>query len=208
VLTEPPRNTRLLTPGAIFRDGDGLLCMKVRRLKRGQNPFVTLHPAAESFLSAWGAWLTKTQPDIRNLMNLADNDADATLEETLFPLGTTDQTILNRALNRASAFLELKHFTPHGFGRAFYVKVRRSMGKDDAEIAGELGQNSNGELIRSVYGDPYDLRGGALFDWLPEHQAPAWNLLDSDVPVANPARTELSSVPRRRENQFLIPPKE
>jgi hypothetical protein len=27
-------------------------------------------------------------------------------------------------------------------------------------IAGELGQTTNGELIRSVYGDPQDLIGG------------------------------------------------
>lgn len=161
-LAETPANTKTLQPGCIFPDRTGVLRMKVQRLKRGQNPFVTLHPAAVSFLSAWRAWLAR---------NLAD-------ETHLFPLGTTDQTTLNRALDRASAALELPHYKPHGFGRAFYVKVRRSQGEDDATIAGELGQSTNGELIRSVYGDPQDLVGGHMFDWLPE-DAPAWDLLAS-----------------------------
>ncbi len=160
-LVEPPPNTRQLEPGGLFRDRVGVLHMKVQRLKHGQNPFITLHPAAENFLSAWRAWLAVT---------LAD-------EPRLFPLGTDDQTTLNRALNAASAALGFPHFKPHGFGRAFYVKVRRSQGADDATIAGELGQTTNGELIRSVYGDPQDLIGGQMFDWLPEDHAPAWELL-------------------------------
>jgi hypothetical protein len=98
-------------------------------------------------------------------------------ETRLFPLGTEDQTTLNRALNGASASLGLPHFKPHGFGRAFYIKVRRSQGVDDSAIAGELGQTTNGDLIRSVYGDPQDLHGGALFDWLPDDAAPSWDLL-------------------------------
>jgi len=153
--------TRSLASGVIFPDRAGKLRMKVHRLKHGQNPFVTLHPAVENFLSAWRTWLATAIPD----------------EVRLFPLGTDDQTILNRALNSASSALGLPHFKPHGFGRAFYVKVRRSQGTDDSSIAGELGQTTNGDLIRSVYGDPDDLHGGALFDWLPEDHAPAWNLL-------------------------------
>ena len=161
-LTDMPANTRNLLPGAIFPDRSGLLRMKVQRLKHGQNPFVTLHPAAENFLSAWRAWLAAELP----------------AETRLFPLGTDDQTTLNRALNVASTALGLPHFKPHGFGRAFFVKVRRSQGADDATIAGaELGQTTNGDLIRSVYGDPQDLHGGALFDWLPEDKGPCWALL-------------------------------
>ena len=160
-LAETPANTRNLAPGVIFPDRSGQLRMKVHRLKHGQNPFIALHPAAESFLASWRLWLVAEMPD----------------EVRLFPLGTDDQTILNRALNSASSALGLPHFKPHGFGRAFYVKVRRSQGVDDASIAGELGQTTNGDLIRSVYGDPDDLRGGALFDWVPEDRAPAWNLL-------------------------------
>ena len=161
-LAETPANTKLLAPGTIFRDRAGVLRMKVQRLKRGQNPFVTLHPTAESFLSCWRAWLARNRPD----------------ETHLFPLGTEDQTTLNRAMSRACAATGLPHFKPHAM-RAYYVKVRRAQGEDDAAIAGELGQSTNGELIRSVYGDPQDLHGGQLFDWLPEDSAPAWTLLNA-----------------------------
>jgi hypothetical protein len=163
VLAATPANTRDLPPGTIFPDRTGQLRMKVARLKHGQNPFVLLHPAAESFLSAWRAYLAKHQPDATQL----------------FPIGP-DQTILNRALNRASTTLVLPHYKPHAM-RAYYVKVRRSQGADDSTIAGELGQTTNGELIRTTYGDPQDLHGGAMFDWLPEDAAPAWNFVASFV---------------------------
>jgi hypothetical protein len=73
-------------------------------------------------------------------------------------------------------------------GRAYYVKVRRSQSCDDSAIASDLGQTTNGELIRSTYGDPQDLVGGAFFDWLPADCAPAWNLLNRVAsPVPAPA---------------------
>ena len=171
-LAETPANPKTLPFGSIFPDRTGQLRMKVFRLKKGQNPFISLHPAAIDFLSTWRTWLA------RNLTQLSTPDT-----QHLFPLGTTDQTTLNRALNAASDFLELPHYKPHGFGRAYYVKVRRAHGTDDAAIAGELGQTTNGDLIRSVYGDPDDLRGGDLFDWLPADTAPAWNLLSQATPA-------------------------
>ena len=169
-----PSNTRRLTPGALFRDYSGTLRMKVEREKKGQNPFVMVHSAAESLLCAWRAWLARSGIE----------------SDHLFPLGTEDHTTLNRALNRASRALSLPHFTTHGFGRAYYVKVRRSQGADDSAIAGELGQTTNGELIRSVYGDPDGMHGGSSFDWLPKDGAPAWALLASATvqpAVASPA---------------------
>lgn len=75
---------------------------------------------------------------------------------------------------------------PHGFGRAYYVRVRRSMGVDDATIACELGQRTDGALIRSVYGHPKDPVGGMLHDWLPANPdgtaiTPAWHRLCQSV---------------------------
>jgi hypothetical protein len=81
------------------------------------------------------------------------------------------------------------------FGRAFFVKVRRSQGADDATIVGELGQTTNGDLIRSVYGDPKDLHGGALFDWLPEDKGPAWDLL-----AAQPVKSDTEAIRARCRN--------
>jgi hypothetical protein len=168
-LAEVPRYLKTLPAGTIYPDMEGTLRMKVIRTKRGQNPSIKLHPAALDFLSTWRAYMAKHHPD----------------SSVLFPLGTDDKTTLNRALNTASNNLELPHYTPHGFGRAYYVKVRRSQGADDATIAGELGQTTNGELIRSVYGDPDDQLGGSLFDWLPEDSAPTWNLLNQLNPDTN-----------------------
>lgn len=181
VLGEIPRNTKLLEPGTIFPTRDGKLRMKVQRLKRGQNPFVTLHPAAESFLSSWCGWLTRNIEAIRELTGATDHKSIAALDETLFPLGTHDQTTLNRSLNMATDTLKLPHMVPHGFGRAFYVKVRRGDGLEDAAIGSELGQSSDEDLIRDIYGDPDDLVGSLMFDWLPDDCAPAWTLLSQTV---------------------------
>jgi hypothetical protein len=160
-LAETLANLRNLAPCVIFPDRSGQLRMEAHRLKHGQNPFVLLDPAAENFLVTWRAWIEVNSPN----------------ETRLFPSAGDDQTSLNRALNAASTALGLARFKPRGFGRAFFVKVRRSQRADDATIAGELGQTTNGDLIRSVYGDPQDLHGGVLFDWLPEDRALAWNLL-------------------------------
>jgi len=167
-LDATPASTKLLQPGVIFPDRAGVLRMKVTRLKRGQNPFVTLHPAAISFLSAWRAWLAANHPDATKLF--------PTPHAKLKPNGNRNPW-LNYALAVASRKLELPIvYHPHSM-RAYYVKVRRSQGEDDATIAGELGQTTKGKLIRDVYGDPQDLLGGALFDWLPEDAAPAWAIL-------------------------------
>lgn len=163
VMAATPTSTKELPCGALFPAPDGTLRMKVMRLKHGQNPFVTLHPALNEFLCCWRAYHARHHQD----------------ETRLFP-GINDLTLLNRALDQATAALELPHFKPHGLGRAYYVKVRRSQGADDATIAGELGQTTNGQLIRAVYGDPADMIGGQLFDWQPSPESkiiPAWKLL-------------------------------
>lgn len=201
-LDKIPTNLKELKPGTIFRDGDGLLRMKVFRLKNGQNPFVNLHPAAENFLATWRAWTAREQvledKTVLTEWRLLRSEIVPKLANTfhaddrpLFPLGTCDQTTLNRALNRASEKLELPHFKPHGFGRAFYVKVRRSFGKDDSEISGELGQATDAKLIRSVYGDPEDLVGGKLHDWLPNEGKPAWDILNNSKLPAKKEKKQL-----------------
>lgn len=177
VLDAPSGSLAALQPGQIFRTPDGALRMRIVRLKNGQNPAVLIHPAAESFVAAWRAWHSRHCPD----------------EEKLFPL-LGDTTSLNRALARAGRALDLPTYKPHGFGRAYYVRVRRSQGADDATIAGELGQTTNGALIRSTYGDPDDMLGGALYDWLPAPPTrPAWDLLCLSM---GPASTRLLGVRR------------
>ena len=180
----PAVNPLKLPFGQIFQDRAGQRRMRVFRTKRGQNPFVLLHPAAADFLAAWQKWIAANFPT----------------SKTLFPRATEDGMGLNRALNIASEKLGLPHFTPHSM-RAFYVKVRRSQGADDSTIASELGQTSKGDLIRNTYGNPDELVGGKMFDWLPEDAAPAWNLLALPLIVVNPVRiskpkqTTLEAIP-------------
>lgn len=159
-----PSNLATASPGLIYPMPDGTRRMKVQRLKRGQNPAILIHPTLADFLNVWTAWL--------------DQHVPAGPGAPLFPLA--QESVANR-LRRACGELDLPEMKPHGFGRAYYVRVRRSQGCDDAAIAVELGQSSNGDLIRSVYGDPLDPVGGNLHDWLPAG-APAWQQLTSAIP--------------------------
>ena len=173
-LVETPRETKLLPAGTVFPALDGTVRLKVDRSKNGQNPFVLVHPALADFLQTWKNWLACAFPS--STINPPSS--------LLFPLDT-DQTSINKILLAACEACKLPPFKPHGFGRAYFVKVRRSQGADDSTIAGELGQTTNGELIRSVYGDPDDMRGGNLHDWLPKEGKPAWAQLLVAEPVRN-----------------------
>lgn len=176
-LTEPPLSPRHLAPGTVFTTRDGQRVMKVNRLKSGQNNFIALRPALERFLNIWEIWLNANLPQAQSSVapHWFPDPSDPGR-----PLAATREAInarLNVRLGHACRACKTAPMKPHGFGRAYYVRVRRSQGVDDSAIAGELGQTSNGKLIRSVYGDPDDMVGGALFDWLPETGQPAWELL-------------------------------
>jgi integrase len=170
-LVETPTETRTLPLGTVFPAPDGTQRMKIQRSKSGQNPFIIVRPALADFLQTWKNWMApKLKPE--------------TLNPKLFPLDG-DQGALNKALAAACAACKLPQFKPHGFGRAYYVKVRRSQGADDSTIAGELGQTTNGDLIRSVYGVPDDMAGGDLHDWMPKEGAAAWDNLLAAEPIKN-----------------------
>jgi hypothetical protein len=186
----PPPKPAALPPGMIFPDRTGQMKMKILRTKHGQNPYVNLHPVLLDFLTTYEAWLRHHLPK------------PATEEEwpawfpnptnilvPICPVGET--TYLNKRLELCCEALKLEPRKPKGVGRAFYVAVRRSAGLDDATIASELGQTTNGALIRSTYGDPDAMLGGALLDWLPEStkeksSAAAWAALQvAAVPQSN-----------------------
>jgi integrase len=151
-------------PGLIYPLPDGTRRMKVTRLKHGQNPAVLVRPVLDDFLSTWRAWLAEHYP--------LDGAAAPATPLPLFP--GVGQDRVNHLLAEACAALKLPAMKPHGFGRAYYVRVRRSQGADDPTIAVELGQTTNGKLIRSTYGDPLDPVGGNLHDWLPAQGPAAW----------------------------------
>jgi integrase len=163
-LQQFPADPARLAPGTIYPLPDGTRKLRVARLKHGQNPAVLVTPALADFLDHWHP------------------PAGEAVPAPLFPVR---QDRVAELLDQACRELDLPHYTPHGM-RAYYVKVRRSQGADDATIAVELGQRSNGDLIRSVYGDPQETVGGNLHDWLPAdaqgHPLPApWAQLTSNV---------------------------
>jgi hypothetical protein len=175
-LKEAPTNPAKLPPGTIFPTREGKMHMRVTRVKHGQNPYVLLHPAALDFLDTWEKWLDSTFVQSTPARPLFPNPRDPSR-----PLATEHFREINRRLERAAEFAKLPKLTTHGFGRAFYVRVRRSQGADDSVIASELGQTTNGKLIRDTYGNADDLRGGALFDWLPAKDEPAWKSLTTST---------------------------
>jgi len=146
-----PANFDAAPCGLVYPSPDGIRRMKVARLKNGQNPAVLVHSALADFLQHYNVWLDKYFP------------RTDTAPAPLFP----ELNSLGWYLNKAGQHLQIKKMKPHGFGRAYYVRVRRSLGIDDATIACELGQRTDGALIRSVYGHPKDPVGGMLHDWLP-----------------------------------------
>lgn len=166
-----PDHLPSLAPGTIYPMPDGTRRMRVQRLKGGQNPAVLVTPALDDFLAHW----RPARPVLE----------DEQTPPLLFPVR---QHHISNLLKEACTALQLPPITPHGM-RAYYVKVRRSQGADDATIAVELGQSSNGALIRSVYGDPDDAVGGNLHDWLPAEGDPAWHQLTPTtfVPIILPA---------------------
>jgi integrase len=190
-MTQTPDSLKSLQPGQCFPTRDGQMRMKVVRYKRGQNPFVILTPAALDFLRVWTEWLVGVRHTSYSMptKRLFPNVDDPTRP---FCAGS-DTSPLNKLLNDACRACAVPPCRPKGLGRAFYVRVRRSQGADDATIAGELGQTTNGELIRKVYGDPDDMLHGSAYDWLPDDQDrrptdPAWNLLKTNETPANVIR--------------------
>ena len=68
--------------------------------------------------------------------------------------------------------------------RAYYVRVRRSQGIDDATIAVELGQGSGPGLVVRTYGERLAILGGdGLYDWLPADGKPCWDRLRAPANV-------------------------
>lgn len=193
-LTQPPTNPALLMAGTIFPTRDGKRMMKVTRSKRGQNPFIVVHPALQQFLDAWTTWLdanvSKANSSDGKIVTVTHWFPDPHHPELPLADASSTDNLINKTLHRACEATNVTKCKPHGFGRAFYVRVRRSQGIDDALIATELGQTSDGKLIRSVYGDPGDIVGGALFDWMPADDKqqplnPAWQALTPGAAASN-----------------------
>jgi integrase len=169
-------------PGArltILRDGKAVNLLRVQRSKGGINPAVRLHPVLEEFLGAWRAWTAQHAPKSQWMF---PHPTDPT--RPLVPFGATAESHLARTLKDAAAGLRLPARRPHSM-RAYYVRVRRSQGIDDATIAVELGQGSGPGLVVRTYGERLAILGGdGLYDWLPgDSKLVAWSTLAAKAPA-------------------------
>lgn len=159
-------------PGALFQrqiEGQAVTYIAVHREKNGTNPAVKVHPALQAFLDVYLPWRDQHFPGNPHWFPHPTRQ-DASLATT------RGNKTLSLALQAATKTLGLPERHAHGF-RAYYVRVRRSQGIEDAIIAAELGQRGGAKLIEDTYGDPQDIFGDARCDWLPED--------GSDSPVSN-----------------------
>lgn len=161
-------------------DGVTFEIMHVKRLKHGINPAVRLHPAVQDFLSAWTTYARREWP--HNPFWFPHTQQEMA---PIVPAGDAQGSMLDKHLKAAAAAVGVtENRRPHAM-RAYYVRVRRSMGALDSTIASELGERTGERLIVSTYGDPAGLRGDGKFTWLPSQGEPAWTVLAPAVQPAN-----------------------
>ena len=130
------------------------------------NPFVMIHPALKDALQALFKW---KEERYRNSQWFFPSPRPADGDAPVY------RQALAHALRGASEELNVK-ITSHGM-RAFYVKLRRSWGIPDNQIAAEIGHESGGRTLRDVYGsapENWMLGEGPKMSWLPSKDKPAW----------------------------------
>lgn len=154
----------------ITREGSQVPLLRVQRLKGGINPAVRIHDPLQQFLAAWRAYSAQAWP---NSPWMFPHPEDHT--RPLVAYGATADSGLGRLLAEAATAIGVGPRKPHSM-RAYYVRVRRSQGIDDATIAVELGQASGPALVVRTYGERFAILGGdGLYDWLPAEPAqPCW----------------------------------
>jgi integrase len=159
-------------PGCRYQTSDGATLMAVARLKGGINPAIVVHPALAEFLAKWETACRTRWPDSPWMF------PDPAAPKLPYVDPEDKRTRLLYALEAATTALKLPHRKPHAM-RAYYVRVRRSQGIDDARIALELGQGSGPSIVVHTYGESHGIFGDGRFDW-----RPAAPVAGAPVPVA------------------------
>lgn len=163
-------------PGTRWAVRDGSERIAVARDKRGINPAIRVHPALADFLEAWMAYRAQRWPT-----------SPWYWPNPACPSKRLNNDRLGTALEAAVKALGLPERHPHAM-RAFYVRVRRSDGIADGQVAVELGQGGGAALIPKTYGRADDILGDGAFDWLPQGPdglptTPAWQALRAATPA-------------------------
>lgn len=158
--------------GGITDDGKSL-CVHHVKAGRYVNPYVLIHDGLKQLINAHRAWLKERYPKSRYY----------------FPgrggKGVVSECALTHRLTNLLKQGKLrKNFTSHG-ARAFYVKVRRSQGASDAQIAWEINHVGGTRTLENVYGGvPQHWRDGKgpNMSWLPK--VPSWAKMQKKRTVA------------------------
>jgi len=160
-------------PGGLTEDG-GSLCVRRSKKSGRDNPYVQVHDGLKQVLEAHKAWHTQRYPLSPWCFPGRDQDGGK----------PADKSALTKALDRLFDQKVLKKkFTSHGL-RAFCVRVRRSNGASDAQIAWEINHVGGVGTLEKVHGSapPHWVDGkGPKLSWMPKGD-PAWKKIK---PVAS-----------------------
>jgi integrase len=114
-------------------DGQTFEVIHIRRLKSGINPAVRVHPALADFLRAWFSRPSSILHPPSSYYFPHPKDP----ARPCVPAGNAQGSFLDKALKRAALACGVTaNRRPHAM-RAYYVRVRRSMGASDSIIASE-----------------------------------------------------------------------
>jgi hypothetical protein len=170
-------------PGHVYSltaDGIETQRLAVAREKGGINPAVHIHPTLRAFLDAWLPYRAQHWPCSPWWFPALHDPA-----QPMAQLGKSAASPFSRWFAVAVEQLRLPRRRPHAL-RAYYVRVRRSQGIDDARIGSELGERTGATLIVRTYGAPDAIVGDGRFDWLPsDGTAPAWDWYRQQTAASN-----------------------
>lgn len=140
----------------------------IRRSKHGMFPWILLqcapdHSPLADLLRAHREWHGRTHPGSPWYFPTHGD-----------PSKHTPARWLTTVLRRECPKLGIPHIASHGL-RAYHVRVLRSLGIDDSEIAKRLGHRSGVQLVEKTYGVPEPgWFGRKVLDFLPENAPNAW----------------------------------
>jgi integrase len=132
------------------------------RSKGGINPYVVMHEPLKGLLEHIREYQAKNNPMSKYMLTGKDG---------IFP---PSRDSLTQALRSTCKRMGLRHVCSHGL-RAYYVRVCRSKGLSDTEIAIRLGQRSGVRLVETTYGMPEpNWIGQNKLDFVPKDAPAAW----------------------------------
>lgn len=134
----------------------------IDRFKGGINPFVVMHEPLRQLLDHIREYQQQHNPQSSYMLS------------GRYGILPPHHDSLTQGLKKACKRLGTHHICSHGL-RAYYVRVCRSKGLSDTEIAIRLGQRSGVRLVETTYGMPEpNWIGQNKLDFVPQNEPAAW----------------------------------